>query len=52
MLWLMVTFDQSINSEPKTYEDIRKIATGTGDDYTTGCLLHYFYFKEIIRWLQ
>ena len=30
----------------KTYENIRKIATGKGDDYTTGCLLDYSYFKE------
>ena len=30
----------------KTYENIRKIATGKGDDYTTGCLLDYLYFKE------
>ena len=30
----------------KTYENIRKIATGQGDDYTTGCLLDYSYFKE------
>ena len=30
----------------KTYENIRKIATGKGDDYTTGCLLDYTYFKE------
>ena len=22
------------------------IATGQGDDYTTGCLLHYPYFKK------
>ena len=36
----------SINSELKTYENIRKIATGKGDDYTTGCLLDYSYFKE------
>ena len=28
----------------KTYENIRKIATGEGDDYTTGCLLDYPYF--------
>ena len=34
-------FDQPINSESKTYESIRKIATGYGDDYTTGCLLDY-----------
>ena len=30
----------------KTCENIRKIATGKGDDYTTGCLLDYPYFKE------
>ena len=30
----------------KTYENIRKIATGHGDDYTTGCLLDYSYFKD------
>ena len=38
-------FDQPINSSIKTYENIRKIATGHGDDYTTGCLLNYSYFK-------
>ena len=30
----------------KTYENIRKITTGQGDDYTTGCLLDYSYFNE------
>ena len=30
----------------KTYENIRKIATGQGDDYTTVCLLDYSYFKD------
>ena len=39
-------FDQTINSMTKTYENIRKTATGQGDDYTTGCLLDYSYFKE------
>ena len=39
-------FDQPINSMSKAYENIRKIATGKGDDYTTGCLLDYSYFKE------
>ena len=29
-----------------TYENIIKIATGLGDDYTTGCLLDYTYFKN------
>ena len=39
-------FDQPINSMSKTYESIRKIAIGKGDDYTTGCLLDYPYFKD------
>ena len=39
-------FDQPINSMTKTYENIRKIAAGQGDDYTTGCLLVYSYFKN------
>ena len=39
-------FDQPINSDLQTYENIRRIATGQGDDYTTGCLLDYSYFKE------
>ena len=38
--------DQAINSMNKTYENNRKIATGKGDNYTTGCLLDYLYFKE------
>ena len=39
-------FDQPINSISKTYENIRKIATGKWDDYTAGCLLDYPYFKK------
>ena len=39
-------FDQPINSMTKTYEIIRNIATGQEDDYTTGCLLDYSYFKD------
>ena len=30
----------------KTNESIRKTVNGQGDDYTTGCLLGYPYFKE------
>ena len=43
---MVETFDQPIISINKAYENIRKIATGKGDDYTTGCLLGYPYFKE------
>ena len=39
-------FDQPINSDLKTYDNIRKISTGKVDDYTTGCLLDYIYFKN------
>ena len=39
-------FDQTINSRFKIYENITKIAAGQEDDYTTGCLLDYPYFKE------
>ena len=39
-------FNQPINSMTKTYENIGKIATGQGDDYTIGCLLDYSYFRE------
>ena len=34
-------FDQPIKNKKVTYENIRKIATGQGDDYTAGCLLNY-----------
>ena len=32
-------YDQPINDQIKNNDEIRKIATGKGDDYTTGCLL-------------
>ena len=34
-------YDQPIKNNKATYENIRKIAAGQGDDYTTGCLLDY-----------
>ena len=42
-------FNQPIKSNLKTYHNIRKIATGQGDDYTTSCLLDYPYFKGILQ---
>ena len=39
-------FDQPIKNDLKTYDNIRKIATGQDDDYTTECLLDYPYFKK------
>ena len=37
------------NSDLKTYENIINITTGQGDDYTTGCLLNYSYFKNCYK---
>ena len=42
-------FDQPIKNNKVTYENIRKIATGQGDDYTTGCLLDYSYFANTYK---
>ena len=39
-------FDQPIKNNKVTYENIRKIATGQRDGYTTGYLLDYLYFKD------
>ena len=41
-------FDQPIKNNKVTYEN-RKIATGQGDDYTTGCLLDYSYFMDTYK---
>ena len=42
-------FDQPTSNAIKTYQNVRKIATGQGDDYTTGCLLDYIYFKNYYK---
>ena len=39
-------FDQPIKDNKVTFENIIKIATGKGDDYTTSCLLDYQYFRD------
>ena len=42
-------FNQPIKNNKVRYENIRKIATGQGDDYTTGCLLDYSYFADTYK---
>ena len=37
--------DQPVRTDIRTY-NIWKIAMGQGDNYITGCLLVYPYFKE------
>ena len=39
-------FDQPVKSDMRTYDNIRKIATGEGDDYINGCQLDYKYFNN------
>ena len=39
-------YDQPVKNDLITYENIRQIATGQGDYYTTGCLLDCNYFDN------
>ena len=40
-------YDQNISDDFKNYEELRKVMTGRGEDYTTGSLLDYDYWKTI-----
>ena len=42
-------YDQPINDKIRQYDETRKVATGKGDNYATGCLLDYKYFKEFYK---
>ena len=44
--WCKKVYDQPINDSIKQYDEVRKISTGKGDDYTTSCLLDFAYFKK------
>ena len=39
-------YDQLINGLIKEYDEVRKVSTVHSDDYTTGSLLDYAYFKD------
>ena len=41
--------DQPVKDNLRTYGNTQKIASGQGDDYTTGCLLDYTYFKNCYK---
>ena len=45
-------YDQAIDSDIKRYEEIRKLITQQGEDYTTGCLLDYDYIKNLYRLIR
>ena len=42
-------FDQSVKNDLIIVGNIWKITTGQGDNYTTGCLLGYNYFKNYYK---
>ena len=42
-------FQSTYKNNLRTYERISKIATGQGDDSTTGCLLDYNYFNNYCK---
>ena len=40
-------YDRPTNDLIKQYSEVRKVSTGQGDYYITGCLLHFDYFKKL-----
>ena len=42
-------FCSTSKNDLRKYNDIPNIVTGQGDDYSTGCLLDYPYFKEYYK---
>ena len=42
-------YDQPTDSDVKWFEEIRKLTTGQGEDYTARCLLDYEYIKNQYR---
>ena len=42
-------FDQPVKHKLMSYDNIQRIETAQGDDYTTGCLVDYNYFKNFYK---
>ena len=42
-------FDQPVKNNLTTSNNIRKVTTGQGDDYTNSCLLDYPYFEKYYK---
>ena len=42
-------YDRPINDIIKQHDAVGKVSLGYGDDYTTGCLLDYAFFKDNYR---
>ena len=39
-------YDNSILSDIQKYTELKRVTIGKGEDYATGCLLDYDYFKK------
>ena len=42
-------YDNDISSDIEKYAELKKVMIGKGEDYTTGSLLDYDYFKNIYK---
>ena len=39
-------YDQNVNDELRKYDEVRNIMNGRGEEYETGSLLDYSYYKK------
>ena len=42
-------FDHPVKNNMRIYDNIQKLVTGQGDDYTTVCLLYNLYFRNLCK---
>ena len=45
-------YDQPIDNSIKQFDKVRKVSTGQGEDYTTGCLLDFAFFEKFVSWFK
>ena len=45
-------YDQPIDNSIKRFDEVRKVSTGQGEDYTTGCLLDFAFFEKFVSWFK
>ena len=45
-------FEQPVKNNSIRYDNIQKITTCQGDDYTTGSLMDYSYSKSFMSWKE
>ena len=45
-------YDQPIDNSIKQFDKVRKVSTGQGEDYTTGCLIDFAFFEKFVSWFK